>query len=143
MFLDEQFYKNLNRRYFHGARTGKFDEKDKFYLNCFYLTPSFLYAAAYACSEDYNVGKVFEYQFKKPLNIFNIHCKTDILKLRVYLKTHADVKVNPGWCRKDLENEDWCYIFQGPFEKEAFIECIRECNYDGFFNFEWSDNAKA
>jgi len=36
MILTEQLYKNLNRRYFHGSKTGKLEKADSFY-DYFYI----------------------------------------------------------------------------------------------------------
>lgn len=74
MILTEQLYKNLNRNYFHGAKTGKLEKADSLY-DYFYLTNSFVYAALYACSEDPLIGKVYRFTLKEGLNIFNAHSK--------------------------------------------------------------------
>ena len=51
MILTEQQYKNLNRRYFHGSKTGKLEKTGNTY-GFLFLTTDFVYSAFYACDTD-------------------------------------------------------------------------------------------
>lgn len=139
MILTEQQYKNLNRNYFHGAKTGKLEKTDSLY-DYFYLTNSFVYAALYACSEDPLIGRVYRFTLKEGLNIFNAHSKKDVEKLRLYFFKNK-TQVNKDWYWRGLEKEDWNCIFIG-INRELFIEAIKNCGFDGFFNYEWTKKYK-
>lgn len=138
MILTEQNYNNLNRRYFHGSKTGELSQTE----NLLFLTNSFVYSAFYACSEDALKGKVFEFRLKGGLNIFNTKSKPDVLKVRGFLKK-SQSKLNDNWYWKGLENEDWTFIFGDTNYRGQLIRAIKECNFDGFFDWEWTDNLKS
>jgi len=139
MILTEQQYKNLYRNYFHGAKTGKLEKADSFY-DYFYLTNSFVYAALYACSEDPLIGRVYRFTLKEGLNIFNAHSKKDVEKLRLYFFKNK-TQIDKDWYWRGLEKEDWNCIFNGA-NKDLFIKAIKACNFDGFFNYEWTEKYK-
>ena len=130
MILTEQQYTNLNRRYFHGSQNGKLNPKEG-RQNFLYLSNSFVYSSMYACQIDPLCGKVFEFRLKKGLNIFNAKCKRDLLKLKLHAK-----KNNIDW--EKLEKEDWSLLES----KGSIIELIRNLGFDGFFDWEWTDNLR-
>ena len=130
MILTEQQYKNLNRRYFHGSQNGRLNSKES-RQNFLYLSSSFVYSSMYACQIDPLRGKVFEFRLKEGLNIFNAKCKSDLLKLK-----HSVKKNNIDW--EKLEKEDWSLLKS----KGSIIELIRELGFDGFFDWEWTDNLR-
>lgn len=142
MILTEQLYKNLNRPYYHGSSTGRIESIYKRF-NCFYITTKLIYAANYALSEDQNIGKVYEFGLKENLNIFNAKSKQDIFKLKLFIRKNRPDWKN-DWYWKGLESEDWSYIFSNTekISREDFIQCIQEIGYDGYFNFEWTENYK-
>lgn len=130
MILTEQQYTNLNRRYFHGSQNGKLNSKEG-RQNFLYLSNSFVYSAMYACQIDSLQGKVFEFRLKEGLNIFNAKCKSDLLKIKLSAR-----KNNIDWER--LEKEDWSLLKS----KGSIIELIRGLGFDGFFDWEWTDNLR-
>jgi len=130
MILTEQQYKNLNRRYFHGSQNGRLNSKEG-RQNFLYLSNSFVYSSMYACQIDPLQGKVFEFRLKEGLNIFNAKCKSDLLKLK-----HSTKKNNVDW--EKLEKEDWSLLKS----KGSIIELIRGLGFDGFFDWEWTDNLR-
>lgn len=130
MILTEQQYKNLNRRYFHGSQNGRLNPKES-RQNFLYLSNSFVYSSMYACQIDPLQGKVFEFRLKEGLNIFNAKCKSDLLKLKLYTR-----KNNIDW--EKLEKEDWSLLKS----KGSIIELIRGLGFDGFFDWEWTDNLR-
>lgn len=137
--MTEQKYSNLNRRYYHGAKTGRITKEDCF-QNYFYLSTSFVYSAMYACDIDAFEGKVFEFRLKEGLNIFNAKSKQDIMKLRTFMKDIPTKK----WYWEGLDNEDWSFLFEGEpcFMKNTFIDNIQKAGYDGFFIYEWTPSYK-
>lgn len=130
MTLTEQQYKNLNRRYFHGSQNGKLNPKER-RQDFLYLSNSFVYSSMYACQIDPLRGKVFEFRLKEGLNIFNAKCKSDLLRLKLYAR-----KNNIDW--EKLEKEDWSLLKS----KNSIIELIRKLGFDGFFDWEWTDNLR-
>ena len=130
MILTEQQYKNLNRRYFHGSQNGRLNPKES-RQNFLYLSNSFVYSSIYACQIDPLRGKVFEFRLKEGLNIFNAKCKSDLLKLKLHAR-----KNNIDW--EKLEKEDWSLLRS----KGSIIELIRGLGFDGFFDWEWTDNLR-
>lgn len=130
MILTEQQYTNLNRRYFHGSQNGRLNPKES-RQNFLYISNSFVYSSMYACQIDPLRGKVFEFRLKEGLNIFNAKCKRDLLKL----KLHAQ-KNNIDW--EKLEKEDWSLLKS----KGSIIELIRDLGFEGFFDWEWTDNLR-
>lgn len=130
MTLTEQQYKNLNRRYFHGSQNGRLNPKEG-RQDFLYLSNSFVYSSMYACQIDPLRGKVFEFRLKEGLNIFNAKCKSDLLRLKLYAR-----KNNIDW--EKLEKEDWSLLKS----KNSIIELIRKLGFDGFFDWEWTDNLR-
>lgn len=130
MTLTEQQYKNLNRRYFHGSQNGRLNPKEG-RQDFLYLSNSFVYSSMYACQIDPLRGKVFEFRLKEGLNIFNAKCKSDLLRLKLYAR-----KNNIDW--EKLEKEDWSLLKS----KSSIIELIRKLDFDGFFDWEWTDNLR-
>lgn len=130
MILTEQQYRNLNRRYFHGSQNGRLNSKES-RQNFLYLSNSFVYSSMYACQIDPLCGKVFEFRLKEGLNIFNAKCKSDLLKLKLYTR-----KNNIDW--EKLEKEDWSLLKS----KGSIIKLIRGLGFDGFFDWEWTDNLR-
>lgn len=130
MTLTEQQYKNLNRRYFHGSQNGRLNPKEG-RQDFLYLSNSFVYSSMYACQIDPLRGKVFEFRLKEGLNIFNAKCKSDLLRLKLYAR-----KNNIDW--EKLEKEDWSLLKS----KSSIIELIRKLGFDGFFDWEWTDNLR-
>ena len=130
MILTEQQYKNLNRRYFHGSQNGRLNQKEG-RQNFLHLSNSFVYSSMYACQIGPLQGKVFEFRLKEGLNIFNAKCKNDLLKLKIYAR-----KNNIDW--EKLEKEDWSLLKS----KGSIIELIRGLGFDGFFDWEWTDNLR-
>ena len=140
MLLTEQKYTNLNRSYFHGARTGKIEKAGSMY-SYFYLTNNFAYAAMHACDYDAFEGRVFEFKLKEGLNIFNARSKADILKIRTYAKKHLP-ELGSDWYWEGLFDEDWSILLNSFNLKTKVIECLKNCNYDGFFDYEWTPKYK-
>lgn len=130
MTLTEQQYKSLNRRYFHGSQNGRLNPKEG-RQDFLYLSNSFVYSSMYACQIDPLRGKVFEFRLKEGLNIFNVKCKSDLLRLKLYAR-----KNNIDW--EKLEKEDWSLLKS----KSGIIELIRKLGFDGFFDWEWTDNLR-
>lgn len=130
MTLTEQQYKNLNRRYFHGSQNGRLNPKEG-RQDFLYLSNSFVYSSMYACQIDPLRGKVFEFRLKEGLNIFNAKCKSDLLRLKLYIR-----KNNIDW--EKLEKEDWSLLKS----KSSIVELIRKLGFDGFFDWEWTDNLR-
>lgn len=130
MTLTEQQYKNLNRRYFHGSQNGRLNPKEG-RQDFLYLSNSFVYSSMYACQIDPLRGKVFEFRLKEGLNIFNAKCKSDLLRLKLYTR-----KNNIDW--EKLEKEDWSLLKS----KSSIVELIRKLGFDGFFDWEWTDNLR-
>lgn len=130
MTLTEQQCKNLNRRYFHGSQNGRLNPKEG-RQDFLYLFNSFVYSSMYACQIDPLRGKVFEFRLKEGLNIFNAKCKSDLLRLKLYAR-----KNNIDW--EKLEKEDWSLLKS----KSSIIELIRKLGFDGFFDWEWTDNLR-
>lgn len=130
MTLTEQQYKNLNRRYFHGSQNGRLNPKEG-RQDFLYLSNSFVYSSMYACQIDPLRGKVFEFRLKEGLNIFNAKCKSDLLRLKLYAR-----KNNIDW--EKLEKEDWSLLKS----KSSIIELIRKLDFDGFFDWEWTDSLR-
>lgn len=141
MVLREQVYRKLNKVYFHGSKTGSLSEKDKVYSS-FYLTLHFDYAALYACQDNPLEGKVYEFLLKEELNLFNALSRKDVQTLKLFLHKNNLNFLDKKWYWEGLPNEDWNFVFRNTPHKDTLIECIKNCGFDGFFNFEWTDNYK-
>lgn len=141
MILTEQQYENLNRKYFHGAKSGRIVKEDALF-DYFYLSTDFLYAATYACLSGRENSKVFEFRLKEGLNIFNARSKADIMNLRVGIKK-ANIRFFEKWYEQGLQNEDWTFLLRNGNKKDRTIQVIKELGYDGFFNYEWTEKSKT
>ena len=140
MILTEQQYTNLNRRYFHGSKTGKLEKTGNAY-DFLFLTTDFVYSAFYACDIDALEGKVFEFRLKEGLNIFNSRSHQDVLKIRAYIRKNSP-EMDKDWYWKGLQGEDWTFLFEDTQYRRKTIEAIFNCGFDGFFNYEWSESFK-
>lgn len=141
MILTEQQYENLNRRYFHGAKSGRVVKEDALF-DYFYLSTDFLYAATYACISGREKSRVFEFRLKEGLNIFNARSKKDVMNLRVGIKK-AKIKFFEKWYEQGLQNEDWAFLLRNGNKKDRTVQVIKELGYDGFFNYEWTEKSKT
>lgn len=139
MILDEQKHKNLYRKYYQGKRLDYSSSKCTF-RNEDYFTTQPMYAYYYA-TKDTNNGVVTEYVLKNGINVFNAQCKTDLFKLHKYA-----VDNNVHWLDMSkierLKLEDWTYVLRGDDKRGILIEIIKTLGYDGFFNYEYTENMK-
>lgn len=140
MILTEQLYKNLNRRYFHGSKTGKLEKTGNTY-DYLFLTTDFVYSAFYACDADALEGRVFEFRLNKGLNIFNSRSQQDVMKIRAYIRKNKP-KMDNDWFWEGLQDEDWTFLFEDTQYRRNTIEAIFNCGFDGFFDYEWSSGFK-
>ena len=140
MILTEQQYENLNRRYFHGSKTGRLEKIGNTY-DFLFLTTDFVYSAFYACDIDALEGRVFEFKLKEGLNIFNSRSQQDVLKIRAYIRKN-NPEMDNDWYWKGLQGEDWTFLFEDTQYRRKTIEAIFNCGFDGFFDYEWSDGFK-
>lgn len=141
MILNEQKYTNLNKIYYHGSRTGKLEKEDSNF-DLFYLTHNFEYAALFACDSDNPLkGKVFQFTLKQGLNIFNAYSKKDVDTLKLFIFKNK-IEIDKKWYSRGLQTEDWNYIFGYTPYKHTLIDCIQNCGFDGFFNYEWTETYK-
>lgn len=140
MILTEQQYKNLNRRYFHGSKTGKLEKTGNTY-DYLFLTTDFVYSAFYACDTDALEGRVFEFRLNEGLNIFNSRSQQDVMKIRAYIRKNKP-EMDNDWYWKGLQDEDWTFLFEDTQYRRNTIEAIFNCGFDGFFDYEWSKGFK-
>lgn len=140
MILTEQQYKNLNRKYFHGSKTGKLEKTGNTY-DFLFLTTDFVYSAFYACDVDALEGRVFEFRLNEDLNIFNSRSQQDVLKMRAYIRKNKP-EMDNDWYWEGLQDEDWTFLFEDTQYRRKTIEAIFNCGFDGFFDYEWSDDFK-
>lgn len=140
MILTEQLYKNLNRRYFHGSKTGELEKIGNTY-DFLFLTTDFVYSAFYACQVDALEGRVFEFRLKESLNIFNSKSQQDVLKIRTYIRKNKP-EMDKNWYWEGLQGEDWTFLFEDTNYRRKTIEAIFNCGFDGFFDYEWSEDFK-
>lgn len=132
MLINEQKYTNKYRIYYRGIRTNDVSQKN---FKEIYLTTKFPYALSYAKMD----GIVEEYCLKDTANIFNMKCKTDEGKLRVFCQNHYQQYGNYLKCFEELKENDWGKTL-GLDGRIALIIAIKSLGYDGYFNYEIDEN---
>lgn len=132
MLITEQKYTNKYRIYYRGIKADDISRKN---FKEIYLTTKFPYALAYSKMN----GVIEEYCLKDTANIFNMKCKTDESKLRVYCQNHYQQYGNYLKCFEELKNNDWGSLL-GIDNRTALIIAIKSLGYDGYFNYEIDKN---
>lgn len=135
MLLNEQKHKNLYRSYFKGYRKD-YDKNKSYFKDINFYTTSPLYALFYAEKN----GIVSEYKLKNEVDIFNARSKNDFYKLHKYINdNHISISYD---LINRLKNEDWVYVLNGDENRQIILNILILLGYDGFFNFEFTKNAK-
>ena len=137
MKLNEQIHKNLYRPYYRGQRLDYDESKSNFKDKKFYTTNLF-YAYFKAIEEK---GNIIEYRLKNEVNIFNIKSKNDKLILHGDLmKLGLDFAC--GTLLNNSSDTDWTYISNGDENRDIIIDIVKNLGYDGFFNYEYTNDFK-
>ncbi len=126
---------------YHGCRYSE-AHRDYAHYNCFYVTPSFAYAALYSCDENLEHGCVYEMYPKRPLNIFDASNGKELIQLKSYLE-RQDKDAGIDW--KKLATGDWLEACGGDesIRDYTIIETLQNLGYDGYINREFEMNSES
>lgn len=133
MIFSEQKLRNLNRKYYHGKIRG-FDDSKKLYQE-FFITTNRWYACRYAGRN----GIVEEYNLRGSANIFNMKSSFDRKTFETFCNQYYPYALSDIELMKE---NDWSGIRQDESYRQSLINIIKDCGYDGFFNYEIDHNMK-
>lgn len=130
--LTERLYNNTTRVFWHGGGHEGWDREKSSY-KCFYMTPSFEYAAQYSKRDNYNFGVMLACSIARPLNLFDPRRKEDQDIIKAYFNKDSESAVN-SFLRR-LATLDWVDVMTLE-KRQKFLGLLVKLGYDGFINTE-------
>lgn len=130
--LTERLYSNTARVFWHGGGHAEWSRDESSY-KCFYMTPSFEYAALYSKRDNQEFGVMLACSLKRPLNLFDPRVKADQDIIRAHFSKDSSKAVDSFI--KRLATIDWVDIMSLE-KRQKFLGLLVKLGYDGFINFE-------